>query len=50
MLGVIGGVAVIITLSIPPDNTFTYVIAIVFEILKNYKQLCQLWLIGYLNI
>ena len=31
--GVIGGVAalLIITLSIPPDNTFTYVIARVFE-------------------
>jgi hypothetical protein len=54
--GVIGGVAalLIITLSIPPDNTFTYVIARVFEtfcgvfiaILVNYDYD---WLLKHLK-
>lgn len=54
--GVIGGVAalLIITLSIPPDNTFTYVIARVFEtfcgvfiaILVNYDYG---WLLKHLK-
>ena len=43
--GVIGGVAalLIITLSIPPDNTFTYVIARVLKLsVESYSNPCQL--------